>query len=213
MSGPYEFAWPQKGKSLFVEGEEYHEFSHFGWGDVCTQLVTYLDGYKAAADSLIDRALDSKDISVLDTLVFPIFFLYRQFLELVMKFIFLAYSDAKKQEKISALNMAGHNLEMIWRQIKPLLLEGASEVETEDVGIVEDYVLQFQMFDRTSFAFRYPITKDLSLVLPHEERVDLPNLKARMDELANFFDGASGKLDAIKGIDAALAQEYASVLF
>lgn len=39
-----------------------------------------MEGYKEAADNLIEYATNSNNIKILDTLVFPICFLYRQYL-------------------------------------------------------------------------------------------------------------------------------------
>ena len=208
MSTSEEIAWPQKGKRLFLEGGDYHEFSHFGWGGVGGQLVGYMDGYKAAADALVDRAIESRDISILDTFVFPIFFLYRQYLELVMKYAYLSYSGETKEVKTQTLRNVNHDLVRIWTEIKPMLLRAASEAEAEDVEIVEDYIKQFHAADQSSFTFRYPITKELNPVLTKETRISLPNLKERMEELANFFDGATAQLDAISEIEAEMFTDY-----
>jgi hypothetical protein len=50
-------------------------------------LPLYISGYKTAADKLLN--LDFKELSVqeIDTLVFPIIFLYRQYIELELKYI------------------------------------------------------------------------------------------------------------------------------
>lgn len=206
MSNDSDMAWPEKGKQLFVEGNEDSEFSHFGWGSLQSQLVGYMDGYKEAADNLMDQALQSKDIRTLDIFVFPTLFLYRQYLELVMKYVFLVHAGASTKEKQSALNEMKHDLARCWNKIMPLLLKDASEEEARDVETVGDYVRQFHAFDRSSFTFRYPMTMDLSPVLRSQKRLDLPNLRLRMNELANFFDGAIAKLDAMSELDAEIWQ-------
>lgn len=203
-----ELPWPKKGKKLFIEGGNYHEFSHFGWGDVETQFFGYMEGYKCAADELIDNAINSGDIKTLDTFIFPICFLYRQYIELAMKYIFLYYSGFKRNEKTSAIKDVSHDLLKIWRKIKPLVLEETSNEEKEDIEAVEGYILQFDKFDKSSFTFRYPINKDLQGVLSKEMRINLVNLKECIDELHSFFGGCTGKLDAIAEFKAEILSEY-----
>lgn len=201
-------SWPKKGKKLFIEGGNHYEFSHFGWGDVKTQFFGYMEGYKCAADELIDNAINSSDIKTLDTFIFPICFLYRQYIELAMKYIFLYYSGLEKNEKISMIKDAGHDILKIWRKIKPLILEENSNEEREDVEVVESYILQFDKFDKSSFTFRYPINKELQGVLSKEMRINLVNLKECIDELHSFFNGCTGKLDAIAEFKAEMLSEY-----
>jgi hypothetical protein len=204
--------WPKKGSKLFVDGGEYHEFSHFGWGSVDTQFYGYMEGYKKSADELIDLAVNSGDIKTLDTYIFPICFLYRQYLELAMKYIFIKYSGWDKDKKISAIKDVNHNLLRIWNKIKPIILEETTKEEKEDIEAVEDYISQFNIFDKSSFTFRYPITKELDGVLTKERRINLINLKERMDELYCFFDGCTGKLDEISEYKAEMLSEYLSYM-
>ena len=49
---------------------------------------------------------------------------------------------------------------------------------------------------KASFSFRYPITKKLDQIIKSEQRINLPNLRQRMDELYHFFSGADGKLSS-----------------
>ncbi len=212
MSITNEFAWPQKGKQLFIDSGSDYEFSHFGWGDPQTQFVGYMDGYKAAADKLIADAITSRAIDILDTFIFPICFLYRQYLELVMKYIYLHFSEVDNNEKANTLKETSHDLAKMWIKIKPLLLEDASPSEMEDVEIVETYIQQFHNIDKSSFTFRYPIGKNLEKVLPSQRRINLPILKEGMDELSGFFEGCIGKLDAMSEIKAEVFQEYLSLI-
>lgn len=212
MPSDYEIAWPRREAKLFVDSGNYFEFSHFSWGNMDSQFYGYMQGYKEAADSLINDAINSRDISKLDIVIFPVCFLYRQYLELVMKNIFLAYSGENKATKIRTLKEVSHNLYKIWNKIKPYLKEEASEEELNDIAAVEGYIQQFHEFDKSSYTFRYPITKDLKGVIPEKRRVNLGNLKERMNELYHFFNGCTGKLDEISQYKAEILSEYAQYL-
>lgn len=203
-----EFPWPKKDQKLFVDGGEYLEFAHYGWGGVENHFYGYIEGYKTAADTLIEQAIESGSIKTLDTFVFPILFLYRQFLELEMKSIFISYFEGTIEEKSQMIKNASHDLIKIWDKIKPILLEETSDKEKEDVTTVESYIKQFDEFDKSSFKFRYPITKDLKGVLENEVRLNLSNLKERMNELYGFFNGCSCKLEEIMDFKMEMISEY-----
>ncbi|MBE5393804.1 hypothetical protein HT747_01215 [Brevibacillus borstelensis] len=191
--------FPKKGKKLFKSTKNYLEFSHFGWGDINSQFYGYIKGYKESADTLVDFALASKRIAILDTYIFPILFLYRQFIELSLKSLYLEYSEEPMADKIQAIKQASHNLEAMWKKLKPILIEASdSDDEKDTVKTVESYILQYHRFDKGSFKFRYPIDKDYNPLLKGEERIDIVNLKECMTELDNFFGGADGKLDFMK---------------
>ncbi|NMF00249.1 hypothetical protein [Aneurinibacillus aneurinilyticus] len=191
-------SWPQKGEKLFKAGD-YYQIAHIGWGSIDSHFHGYIRGYKEAADDLVELAIKSKRIAILDTYVFPITFLYRQFLELSMKDIYLNYSEHSVEDKVKNIKRISHNLKAIWNEIKPLIQEGCTTSDDgEMIEVVEDYINQFHEFDKSSFRFRYPINKNLSPTLDKEDRIDLLNLKQRINELGSFFSGVDGQLDANK---------------
>lgn len=208
-----EFPWPQKGKTLFTTTDKYLEFAHVGWGDVGVQFYGFIKGYKDAADKLVEEAIKSKNIAILDTYVYPVLFLYRQFLELSMKDIYLSYSNHDLEQKIKTISKVSHDLEKIWFIIKPIIQEGNTGDNTDDtLEIVEDYINQFNSFDKSSFRFRYPIDKKLNPTIEKEDRIDLANIKARMTELESFFFGIDGMLDELHQYRYEEAQEYAAIM-
>lgn len=188
-----EHPWPQKGAKLFIEGGNYHEFSHFGWGNTPQEFAGYIHGYKEAADTLLSQAISSNDISKLDTWVFPVLFLYRQYVELQMKDMVLNYGNMDLKVQKSFLKKSSHNLMKIWNELKPMLENIACDnKEKNDVEIVESYIQQLHDRDPNSMVFRYPIRKDLQKALDKEYRINLKNLSERMIELENFFSGVDG---------------------
>lgn len=208
-----EFPWPKRGQQLFVEGGNYSEFSHIGWGDRVTQLSAYTSGYKEAADALVNLAVSKADIATLDTVLFPVCFLYRQYLELVMKAIYLKCSPDSSEQKKAVLKKVGHCLPSTWARVKSLLRQDASPPELADLDVVEDYIDQFHRIDSSSFTFRYPFDKALQPMLPKEQRVNIVALKQRMDELEAFFGGAEGKMDYMRHLGDGEASELLSELY
>ena len=200
--------WPTRGKQLFVEGGNPDEFSHIGWGDMLTQFNGYASGYKFAADQLIEKFTPTVQHNILDTILFPICFLYRQYLELTMKSILLQYSEITASEIKEIFKNINHNLPQMWNNIKPILSNSELKLDGKDILIVEEYINQFHRMDKSSYNFRYPVTKELATNFTSEKRINLPNLRIRMDELESFFIGCMGMLDQISGLKNTQTEEF-----
>lgn len=203
---------PQKGKRLVRETDECYHFAHFAQGNIETQFYGYMQGYKETADTLITHAVNSKNIRILDTFVFPICFLYRQYVELAMKNIFLQYSGVDKEAKIKVIKKVSHNLIEIWKIIKPILIQETTEEEKKDIEVVEDYIKQFNEFDKSSFIFCYLTNKELDLSFNEAQYLDLINLRERMNEVYNFFEGYDVKLNTLRDFKYEMMSYYLSDL-
>lgn len=184
-----ELKWVKRGQILFKESTNQKDFSYFGWGDTELQLYGYVNGYKDGADELVEIAVTSQDISILDTYIFPICFMYRHSLELMLKSLFLKYSWKSKEEKKETIKRVSHNLSEIWKEVRLVIEKYSLKHELDDIEIAEDYIMQFDLFDKDSFSFRYPITKRLQLIHDKWQYLDIVNLKNRMEEIHNFLEG------------------------
>jgi len=202
--------FPQKGQKLFVSGGHPHEYSHIAWGGMETQFYGYIVGYKNAADIIIMNALEKDDISILDTHVFPACFLYRQYIELALKDLYLSNSGDTREEKSQTLKNCQHNLKKIWAKVKVLIIADFPDDDMQVIEAVEDYIHQFAAEDSNSFAFRYPITKDLSLVNENEKFINLVNLAERMDELESFLSAVSMGMSVHCDYESEMMSYYAS---
>jgi hypothetical protein len=67
-----EFRWPTKGDKPFVVADDPFDNANIA-DDAFTRLVLMMDGYKEAADLMVDRAASDRPIR--DMLVCPIIFL------------------------------------------------------------------------------------------------------------------------------------------
>ena len=99
-AGPLEnskFPSDFSGQSLFVRGDDWHNNAMLGWTHFPLDL--YAAGYKDAADGLL-FALAERKVS-LDSVIYPLVFLYRQGIELELKLMVpLARRLAEKPEKL-----------------------------------------------------------------------------------------------------------------
>ncbi|HNP28029.1 MAG TPA: hypothetical protein PKK23_03235 [Nitrospirales bacterium] len=105
-------------QKLFIDTNDYYRLANIWWGDESVQFHGYIEGYKKGADALVEKAITSNNISILDTLVYPALFLYRQFLELQIKRIILLDSEKTHDEKKDVINIVGHNLKKAWEEVK-----------------------------------------------------------------------------------------------
>lgn len=195
-------------KKVFQEGGHYFEVSHIGWGDTSMQFHGYIEGYKSAADNIIESALASQDIATLDTFFFPVCFLYRQYLELQMKSIILEYSSLSRLEKQALIKQIEHGLLSAWEQAKTVLMEDENFRKWDKIGVVEEYLEEFHLMDASSFTFRYPISKNLQGVWSGPKHINLVVLKERMQELYEFFDSCRAGLSVIADIKQEMEDYY-----
>ena len=189
-----DISFPQRGQKLFVSDSNYDETAQIGWKDVEGQFYGYISGYKEAADDVIRSALEKGKVGFgsLDKYVFPAVFLYRQYLELALKELYLVYSEETEDEKSKVIKACGHDLKKIWSKVKPIMSLGDSD---PSISAVEYYVIEFAELDSSSYAFRYPIDKKLNLVHAKPKRINLRNLAERMNELAWFLECAGTELE------------------
>lgn len=72
--------------------EKQGEIAYLGWQDEEESLYGIRDGYKDAADDLVDIALQKgnggNNLKVLDTYIYPVCFLYRHSIEISLKLIY-----------------------------------------------------------------------------------------------------------------------------
>ena len=165
----------------------------------------YIDGYKMIADTVMEQLspLDPR----LDLFVYPLFFLYRQFIELLLKRIYMnTHSEAEQQNMIRT---CGHNLDKLLNinsdRIHQII---KAQIYFDNGGKIAEDQLQHQVsecfsyisttiqelahYDQGSFAFRYNYNRDLSESIPNQLTVNLDALKKFTDLLCNLFYGEYG---------------------
>lgn len=124
-------------------------------GDAQANWYVYVLGYKKAGDVLVKFAQSNP--MYLDSIVYPIIFLYRHYLELAIKIIILRGS------KLIGKNIShnnSHKLSTLWCLSKKILAEvfrGDKEPEFSKLDIV---ISEFDRLDSSSFEFRYPVNRE-----------------------------------------------------
>jgi hypothetical protein len=180
--------WPAQGDRLFepaVSGAPEAEIHR----DSFTRSVFMIDGYKRAADILVDEA--ETDHIARGELVYPIIFSYRQFLELSLKWQISTYGSICGIPKPKN----GHKLKELFEDFSKICkIYGATDDAALDA--VGECILEFDRMDSHSFTFRYS-ANDKGLPYPvTTDRIDLARLKDVMDGIHGFFRGCDGYFNA-----------------
>lgn len=139
----------------------------------------YADGYKRAADLLVRHLETTYDVN---TVVYPILFLYRQYIELSLKDMirdgsFLNYRRARPPFV--------HELENLWKQARDIIKKHLSNIPAGDLDRIESLIGEFSKLDPTSAAFRYPSKEDGEPWFPYDfPAINLRQVADVMGELS-----------------------------
>lgn len=183
-----EFRWPQLGDDPFAlpEGSnDYARIDEHGFG----RFVLMMDGYKIAAERLVDWARESNRQR--DILIYPILFLYRHCLELHLKYIINTYGPHVGIEP----DWKTHNLTALWKKFTNVLDEFGTEDPDDADPIVGGVVAQFAKIDPGSFSYRYPCDVSGNLIPVDQNALHLETLRDVMDGVFGYFSGCDGYLD------------------
>ena len=183
--------------SLFSSGEDWASNACVNWTH--DSMAAYIDGYLKAADILAHKAVESRHDR--DTLIFPISFLYRQYIELQLKYII--------RESRILLDEGGgfpqhHKIKALWDVANGLMIKIIKEVDQsakeyitkDDIGTIGKIINDFVEIDPDSFSFRYPGDKNGNKNLDGLSHINIRNLHDQMDVLSKKLD----KYDLVVGL-------------
>lgn len=133
----------------------------------------YITGYKEGADHLVEKSKQSMFSA--NTLVYPIFFLYRQYIELSLKRIIQDKPLTEAKEKGNYPQI--HTLIPLWNQVKKVVDELNNEdyISKKEISQSEKTIKRFDEIDPNSFSFRYNSDKKGSRSL---EKLDYINIQS-----------------------------------
>lgn len=148
---------------------------------------TYAMGYKRAGDIVVQYVVDNNWDQ--DFLVYPIAFLYRQYLELRLKELIFVGSRLLDQP---ARIPKTHNLVSLWRQARPNIEAVWPDSDTKGhLSAVEDRLRELCEVDSGSYAFRYPKDNEGTTTLTGMKHINLKQLKDVIQGISYILDGSS----------------------
>lgn len=194
---------PSSDDRLFVSQEDWWNnaclnWCHDGW-------TLYSLGYKEAAD-LLARHIEEHGAGQ-DMLVYPVLFLYRQYLELEIKDLI---RQGRRLQDIPGGFPKHHDIARLWRICHQLLSEIAPNDSVEELREIDRLIEEFSAVDPSSMAFRYPEDKDGNDSLPGITHINLRNVREVMSGIGNLLTGASCQIDEYLSIKGEMAAEYGS---
>jgi hypothetical protein len=124
-----------------------------------------------------------------DTLVFPIVFNYRQYLEVRCKEIIMLGKLLANEEPEFPNH---HNLSVLWATCRSMITTHESSASEMDLEAVDESIAEFCTVDPQSYSFRFPVDRNGNLSIPLDLHViNLRQLRDGMDRLASFLDAVS----------------------
>ena len=90
----------------------------------------YVEGYRRAADRLVETIFEQD----LDYLVYPILFLYRHYLEVGLKSLYLLYGlylETSRTNELKKINHT-HSQTYLWKLVRPRLQQAEAVDKDED---------------------------------------------------------------------------------
>lgn len=185
--------FPSEEYCLFMESTNSQQSSTLGSSYFDEEKYTeYYLAYKEAGDRLISVALEDQSLFK-EIAIYPIAFLYRQYVELSIKNLLLKISQDFKNDKSIR---GSHDLYHLWHILLDIIKKDklskpnvfTTEYITNALIGADAYLAELSLVDRESMAFRYPDDKShTKSYFPNEASIDLINLKERITELANLL--------------------------
>jgi HEPN domain-containing protein len=141
-------------------------------------------GYKEASDALI-KHLEASGRN--DSLVYPILFGYRQYLELRIKALTQLvnrWDDADEEFKRT------HDLQRLWKNIRSRLAEELQDEDRDAFQAAEALIMEFHELDPKSDRLRYPSdVEQLNLNLRRVQEV-MERLSMFLDSMSDWWEAA-----------------------
>jgi hypothetical protein len=181
-------------------------------------------GYRRAACILAERAFERGDEVFL---LYPVVFLYRHHVELMLKSLIYAFDHPSVRQNTGAHELdeadrknltsgkKAHSLQWLWGRLLPVVKTLGCDIQHfETVDGISFYLQQLNEIDPGSVNFRYTTAiagtkaKLRKLQKPGAE-VNIQTFAIAMERLANYLDGLDGYAEAIiEAHDEMIAEAY-----
>lgn len=183
-------------------------FSDAGNIDFCTNIEqelvdweSYANGYYNAANILVEKFLSrDKDFYLTrcnlenyEDIDYPIFFLYRHYLEIKLKDLCQKFNKTLDLQDDIRLT---HELKPLFKLLykKYIALSNRkSIVQADTASIIKQFkwlykpIIQFDSFDKKSMKFRYPTDRNFQLHFDSSHRINIKIFQEAMEHLYYFF--------------------------
>ena len=171
---------------------------NFNSSPIDSASIGYINGYKTAADILVSQQNNDTN-TMMDMMVFPAFFLYRQYIELLLKKMY--ENTHSSQEQLVMIKKCGRNIKMLFEHnidhIRVIIFDFIQEQRPKGIDVIqasdqifrliENFLMEINRYDSSLFAFPYSSNRNLAESLPHQISVDLITIKKTVDHIDTIF--------------------------
>lgn len=180
-----ETKWLNGHDSIFANGNDKQMNACLNWSHDPTHA--YVTGFMKLAEIGIEHV--DRTRSYQDTLVYPIAYLFRHHLELLMKDIiadgYPLLSRPNHPPKV-------HDLLQLWFECKSIMREVWPEESTEELKHAERIVKELAGIDPEGEVFRYPKTRKGTVTLQADLKIlNLISLSSAVGKLSRFLGGVN----------------------
>jgi hypothetical protein len=183
-----------------------------------------IHGYRIAAGLLVDRVRQWPSEQCF--LFYPLVFLYRHCIELMLKRLILAFDQAPVRDVTNAQPLIAaelenlkrgkkaHSLQWLWELVRPgALALGNAIVSHEQIEGVKFYIQQLNEIDPSSVSFRYTTSiEQTKAKLTDAQKpgiqTDLVEFGEAMERLAGFLDGLDTYVSEIARYPQEMLEEF-----
>lgn len=150
----------------------------------------YVEGYKRAANELVLRINETGQNQ--DVFVYPIVFLYRHHLELLLKVII----DTGRRLLDEGTGFPTHHkLNNLWPLAKGIIKKVWSAGDPKEFAFVEHIINEISLVDPGSMSFRYPKDKEGKSSLPNITHINTRHLCEMINKASDLLVGVKMAID------------------
>ena len=175
----------QKIEPVFCADDDWHANACLNGSHNPIEL--YAIGYKEAGDRLVEFVLAKA--RYLDVMVFPILFLYRQYIELRLKEIIM---EGKILLEEGSSYPKHHKISDLWNTAKSIAIRVfKKDNEPPDFDYAEHVITEFSKIDPESLSFRYPESKSEENQFAGITCINIRRAAVHINELAKGLESIS----------------------
>jgi hypothetical protein len=193
------------GFSIFDSSDEwyYNAIIHHNTGSESTKWDAYAEGYRLAAETLSQKVF--AEVSNRDTLIYPIIFLYRHYLELRFKEIIEQACFLLDEHQKSTKH---HDLNILWNETRRLISIIWEKPSKEALNQIDNLVSDLSNLDKFSEHFRYPIKKNGDLTLNGLHTINLKSFYEKISPIISNLEGMSMGIRVYQESKDEITREY-----
>lgn len=154
METQREYPWPKLGLKAFQLGSNRSTMAYLKWYGMGT-TESYAEGFMKAIGRIMTTLHTPDEPGHPDQLFYPIAYLAQHYFELMVKHLIIQASALVPPAVTVADLSDTHNLEFLWKRLRPVIELLWPTGPHDDLDAVESVLLEFHHLDPHGMTFRY----------------------------------------------------------